>query len=160
MHIYPFGEKGGSKNMHLRFPLFIDLTGKSAVVIGGGPIGLRRAEVLLRFGAQVTVVSPALARPAEGIIHLSRPYQAGDLKGAFLAVAATDNTAVNDAVEAEARWAGTLFNRSDDQSRCDFFFPAVCEGDGLIAGVVGDGGDHRKTAEAARRIRKVLEEWE
>lgn len=146
--------------MHLRFPLFIDLTGKSAVVIGGGAIGLRRAEVLLRFGAKVTVVSPALARPSEGIVHLARPYKAGDLKGAFLAIAATDNTAVNDAVEAEARSAGTLFNRSDDQSRCDFFFPAVCEGAGLIAGVVGDGGDHRKTAEAARRIRKVLEEWE
>ena len=146
--------------MHLRFPLFIDLTGKSAVVIGGGAIGLRRAEVLLRFGAKVTVVSPALARPVEGVVHLSRPYKAGDLKGAFLAIAATDNTAVNDAVEAEARWEGILFNRSDDQSRCDFFFPAVCEGDGLIAGVVGDGGDHRKTAEAARRIRKVLEEWE
>lgn len=141
-----------------RFPLFIDLTGKPVTIIGGGKIALRRAEVLLRFGAKVTVVSPALDHPLEGIVHHSRPYETGDLAGAFLAIAATDNRAVNDAAEAEARALGILFNRADDQTRCDFFFPAVCEGEGLIAGVVGDGRDHHKTAEAARRIRKTLEE--
>ncbi len=41
--------------MSLRFPLFVDLTGKAAVVVGGGAIGLRRAAVLQRFGARVTV---------------------------------------------------------------------------------------------------------
>ena len=141
-----------------RFPLFIDLTGKTVTVVGGGKIGLRRAEVLLRFGARVAVVSPALDHPVEGIVHLSRPYAAGDLAGAFLAIAAADSTAVNDAVEAEARQRGVWFNRSDDQSRCDFFFPAICEGEGLIAGLVGDGSDHRKTAQAAKCIRKTLEE--
>ena len=40
-----------------RFPLFVDLAGKKALVIGGGTVGLRRAEVLARFGAEVTVVS-------------------------------------------------------------------------------------------------------
>lgn len=141
-----------------RFPLFIDLTGKPVTIIGGGKIALRRAEVLLRFGAAVTVVSPALDHPLEGIVHHSRPYETGDLASAFLAIAATDDRAVNDAAEAEARTLGILFNRADDQTRCDFFFPAVCEGEGLIAGVVGDGRDHHKTAEAARRIRKTLEE--
>lgn len=141
-----------------RFPLFIDLTGKPVTIIGGGKIALRRAEVLLRFGAKVTVVSPALDHPLEGIVHHPRPYETGDLAGAFLAIAATDDGTVNDAAEAEARALGILFNRADDQRRCDFFFPAVCEGEGLIAGVVGDGRDHHKTAEAARRIRKTLEE--
>ena len=141
-----------------RFPLFIDLTGKRAVVIGGGTVGLRRAEVLAYFGARVTVISPALAHPVENLSHLSRPYQAGDLRDAFLVVAAADDSAVNTAAEEEARRLGILFNRSDDPSRCDFFFPAVCLGDGLVAGVVGDGSDHRKTAEAARRIRRTLEE--
>lgn len=141
-----------------RFPLFIDLTGKPVTIIGGGKIALRRAEALLRFGAEVTVVSPALDHPLEGIVHHPHPYETGDLAGAFLAIAATNDRAVNDAAEAEARALGILFNRADDQTRCDFFFPAVCEGEGLIAGVVGDGRDHHKTAEAARRIRKTLEE--
>ena len=141
-----------------RFPLFIDLTGKRAVVIGGGAVGLRRAAALRDFGAAVTVISPTLSGPLPDVTHLPRPYRAGDLEGAFLAVAATDDGAVNTAAGEEARSLGVLFNRADDPGRCDFFFPAICLGKGLVAGVVGDGGDHRKTAEAARRIRKTLEE--
>ena len=140
-----------------RFPLFIELDGKSAVVVGGGTVGLRRAKVLRDFGAEVTVISPLLPDGGEGMRCLPRPYREGDLEGAFLAVAATDDPAVNAAVGREARRLGVLFNRCDCPEDCDFFFPAVCEGERLVAGVVGDGSDHRRTAEAARRIREVLE---
>lgn len=140
-----------------RFPLFIDLTGKKAVVIGGGTVGLRRAEVLARFGAEVTVISPSLAREAEGIRCVLRPYAPGDLDGAFLAVAATSDPAVNEAAGREARRLGVIFNRSDNPADCDFFFPAVCEGAGMVAGLAGDGGDHGRTARTAREIRKILE---
>ncbi len=139
-----------------RFPLFVDLTGRRAVVVGGGPVGLRRAEVLCRFGAEVTVISPRLAGPLAGAAHLPRTYRDGDLAGVFLTVAATDDGAVNAAVGREARREGVLFNRSDCPADCDFFFPAICEGAGLVAGVVGDGTDHRRTAQAAKRIREVL----
>ena len=141
-----------------RFPLFIDLAGRRAVVIGGGTVGLRQAAALRDFGAVVTVISPTLSGPMQDVTYLPRPYRTGDLAGAFLVVAATDDSTVNAAAEEEARHLGILFNRSDDQSRCDFFFPALCQGVGLVAGVTGDGSDHHKTAEAARRIRRVLEE--
>ena len=139
-----------------RFPLFVDLTGRAAVVVGGGTVGLRRAGVLRSFGALVTVVSPSLSRDLEGIRHVARAYMPGDLAGAFLAVAATNDPAANSAVEEEARRLGIFCNRSDDPDRCDFFFPAVCEGNGLVAGLVG-GGDHKKTARMAGEIRKILE---
>lgn len=139
-----------------RFPLFVDLTGRAAVVIGGGVVGLRRAEVLRRFGADVTLISPALSAPLEGIRHIPRAYQAGDLSDAFLAVAATDDESVNAAAGREARQRGVLFNRSDCPAECDFFFPAVCEGDGIVAGVTGDGSDHRRTAGIAKIIRELL----
>ena len=141
-----------------RFPLFVDLTGRAAVVIGGGKVGLRRAEVLRRFGADVTVISPSLSAPLEGVRHIPRAYQAGDLSDAFLAVAAANDGAVNAAVGREARQRGILFNRSDCPADCDFFFPAVCEGKGIVAGVAGDGSDHRRTAEAARKIREIIRE--
>lgn len=140
-----------------RFPLFVDLTGKKAIVIGGGTVGLRRAGVLARFGAEVTVVSPSLARPMEGIRHIPRKYAPGDLEGAFLAVAAADDPQVNAAAGQEARQLGILFNRSDCPPDCDFFFPAICEGAGMVAGLVGDGTDHGKTARTAEEIRKILE---
>ena len=53
--------------MDLRFPLFIDLTGRPVTVVGGGRIALRRARVLRDFGARVTVVAPALGGEAEGL---------------------------------------------------------------------------------------------
>lgn len=141
-----------------RFPLFVDLTGRAAVVIGGGKVGLRRAEVLRRFGADVTLISPRLCAPLEGVRHIPRPYQPGDLAGAFLAVAAADDGAVNAAAGREARERGVMFNRSDCPAECDFFFPAVCEGEGLVAGIAGNGSDHRRTAEAARKIRQIIRE--
>lgn len=140
-----------------RFPLFVDLTGKKALVIGGGTVGLRRAEVLARFGAEVTVVSPTLSREVERIRHIPRKYTLGDLEGAFLAVAASDDPQVNEAAGREARQLGVLFNRSDAPADCDFFFPAVCEGGGMVAGLAGDGTDHGKTARTAKEIRKILE---
>ena len=141
-----------------RFPLFIDLTGRRAVVVGGGTVGLRRAEALRRFGADVTLISPRLCAPLEGVRHIPRPYQPGDLAGAFLAVAAADDGAVNAAAGREARERGVMFNRSDCPAECDFFFPAVCEGEGLVAGIAGTGSDHRRTAEAARKIRQIIRE--
>ena len=71
-----------------RFPLFVDVAGKRAVIVGGGRVAGRRAAVLRRFGMEVTVISPALREQMEGIVHLARPYAPGDLAGAALAVAA------------------------------------------------------------------------
>ena len=139
-----------------RFPLFVSLEGRRAVVIGGGTVGLRRAKVLRDFGADVTVISPRLAEEEAGVRHIQRSYCPGDLEGAYLALAAADDPAVNAAAGEEARSLGVLFNRSDCPADCDFFFPAICEGAGLVAGVVGDGTDHRRTAQAAKRIREVL----
>ena len=146
--------------MGLRFPMFIDLTGKPAVVVGGGAVGLRRAAVLRGFGADVTVVAPEAQEMPEGVRYVRRPYANGDLAGAFLAVAAADDRAVNHAVYQEARGLGIPVNVCDCQEECDFFFPAICRTETLVAGVVGDGSDHKKTALAAKAVRRALEEME
>ena len=66
-----------------RFPLFVDLTGRRAVVVGGGPVGLRRAKALAEFGAEVTLISPRCGEaPPPQVRYLARPYAAGDLAGA------------------------------------------------------------------------------
>ena len=141
-----------------RFPLFVDLTGREAVIVGGGAVACRRAGVLRDFGARVTVIAPRWDHPLEGVAHLARPYAGGDLTGAFLAVAATDDRAVNHAVGEEARSLGIPVSVADCPEECTFFFPAVCTGGGLVAGVVSGGADHHRTARAAKAIRTLLEQ--
>lgn len=144
--------------MTMHFPMFIDLSGKKAVVVGGGKIALRRAGVLLSFGAEVTIIAPECEAVPQGAAYLKKSYAPGDLEGAAIAVAATNVREVNRQVGLDARALGIPVTVADRQEECTFFFPAVCMGEGLVAGVVSDGSDHHKTARAARAIRSVLEE--
>ena len=144
----------------LKFPLFLDLTGKKVVLVGGGTIAARRIGTLRLFGCEIVVIAPSLKSKADGITWLPRAYEPGDLEGAFLAIAATDNRQVNHQVGEEARRLGIPVSVADCEAECSFYFPAICTGDDLVAGVVSSGKDHHKTARAAREIRKVLEELE
>lgn len=141
-----------------RFPLFFDLNEKKVVIIGGGKVALRRAVVLLSFGARVTIIAPECEAVPENAVFFQRPYEKGDLAGAFLAVAATSCREVNYQVGQEARQAGIFVSVADCKEESTFFFPAVCTGSGLVAGVVSQGEEHKKTAAAARKIRTLLEE--
>lgn len=139
-----------------RFPLFVPLAGRLCVIFGAGKIAARRASVLRRFGAEVRVIAPE--SPAGLALYAARGYEPGDLTGAFLAVAATSDRAVNARVAADCRAAGVPCSVADRAGESTFFFPAICEGNGLVAGVVSDGAHHEKTALMAKRIRAVLEE--
>ena len=142
------------------FPLFLSLEGRRVVIVGGGAIACRRIAALRQFGCNLTVIAPVLEREADWFTWLPRPYRPGDLEGAFLAVAATDSRAVNRAVGEEARLLNIPVSVADRAEECSFFFPAICTGGGLVAGVVSDGSSHRRTARAAREIRTVLEALE
>ena len=141
-----------------RFPLFVDLTGRRCVIVGGGAIAPRRAEVLSLFRAEVPVISPTRNGDIPGVDWQARLYAPGDLKGAFLAVAATDDRSVNRQVGEEARTLGIPVTVADCREECTFFFPAVCEGGGVTAGLISrHGTDHHRAARAARALRQALE---
>lgn len=145
---------------NLRFPLFIDLNGKVVVVIGGGRIARRRVDTLLQFGALVRVIAPdAQEIPAhDRLQRVCRMYQNGDLQGALLAVAATNDRLVNQLVAQEAGERSVPVSVADQPELCSFYFPAVCMGQNLVAGVVSDGTAHHQTAKAAQRMREVFME--
>ncbi len=145
---------------HYRFPLFIDLFGKKVIVVGGGKIALRRVQTLLSFGADVTIIAPECQSVPDGVTYLKRRYMEGDLSGAFLVVSATDDRNVNHLVGEEAKRNGIFASIADCREESTFFFPAICAGSGLVAGVVSEGDAHAKTARAAKAIRKVLEDIE
>ena len=139
-----------------RFPLFVSLVGQKCAVFGAGAIAARRVGVLRRFGAAVTVVAPE--SPAGIAVDQVRGYEKSDLSGVFLAVAATNDRDVNHRIATDCKAMQIPCSVADCAAESTFFFPAVCEGGGLTAGVVSDGTAHGKTAAAAKRIRAVLEE--
>ncbi|HIV67657.1 MAG TPA: precorrin-6A reductase [Candidatus Butyricicoccus stercorigallinarum] len=141
----------------MRFPLFVDLTGRRCLVVGCGKIGAHRAEVLLRYGAEVIVVAPEGEAPA-GAVHRRRAFVPDDLDGVFLATAATDSRAVNHEIFTLCTQRGIFISTADNRDECSFFFPAVRTGANLSVGLVSDGSDHKKTARAARAIERMLQE--
>ncbi len=140
-----------------RFPLFVDLTGRRCVVVGCGNIGAHRAEVLLRYGADVVVVAPEGEAPA-GAKHIRRAFTPEDVRGAFLVTAATDNHTLNHEIYELCQREHIFISTADDRNACSFFFPAVRTGNGLSVGLVSDGSDHKKTARTAKKIEAILKE--
>ena len=150
----PAGQEPGR-----RFPLFADIAGWPCLVVGAGAVGLRRADVLAAHGACVRVVAPQRSGelPA-GVAWRQRPFSPEDVEGCRLAVAATDDRAVNAQVAATCHERGVPVSVADCPQECTFFFPAVCESGCLSAGVVSDGAHHALVAKAAAAVRSTLSE--
>jgi siroheme synthase-like protein len=137
----------------------IGLQARQTVVVGGGNVAARKVEGLLAAGARVKVISPVFIPELQsladsGVITCcQRRYQEGDLEGAFLAIAATDETEVNHAVWTEATRRGCLVNVVDDPEHSSFILPAVLQR-GDISLAVSTGGS---SPALARRLRERLE---
>ncbi|MCI8549826.1 MAG: bifunctional precorrin-2 dehydrogenase/sirohydrochlorin ferrochelatase [Lachnospiraceae bacterium] len=148
----------------MRFPVFVELEGKTAVVAGAGPIAERRIRILEEFGANVTVISPELSQGVrdlwrEGKIDcIIRPVEKADIGGAFLAVAATGERTVNHQVAVWCQEAGVLVNVADQKEECDFYFPGIAREGILTAGVCAGGEDHKLAKSAAEEIRILFAE--
>lgn len=130
---------------------FLNLRGEPALVVGGGPVALRRARTLLDAGLRVTVVAPDL-HPEFAALPVRaerRPYRPADLEGARVVVAATGSGDVNDAVTEGARAAGALVNHAGDSTRGTLRFPAVT-GRGGVQVAVGTGRELPMLAQALR----------
>jgi uroporphyrin-III C-methyltransferase/precorrin-2 dehydrogenase/sirohydrochlorin ferrochelatase len=131
------------------YPVGLRLAGRRVVVAGGGQVAHRRVAGLLEAGAAVTVVSPRLTPALEALVApgpvtwLARGYEPGDLAGAWYAVAATDDPAVNAAVAEEAERTHTWCARADDRGASSVWTPAVGRQGDLVIGVHGGGDPQR-----------------
>jgi precorrin-2 dehydrogenase/sirohydrochlorin ferrochelatase len=141
------------------YPMFLKISGKRCVVVGGGGVARRKVRVLLEHGANVEVISPDLCPELveleeKGRIHiLHRHYQSGDLQKAFLAIAATDNRALNRQVVKEAQDKMVLVSVADDPQDSDFILPSYVRR-GALTIAVSTGG---VSPALARKIRSRLE---
>jgi uroporphyrin-III C-methyltransferase / precorrin-2 dehydrogenase / sirohydrochlorin ferrochelatase len=135
------------------YALELEVARRLAVVVGGGAVALRRTKALVDAGADVTVIAPELT---SGLTDLPvtvrrRRYRAGDLTGAWLVHAATNDPAVNAAVAAEAERERIWCVRADDAAASAARTPAVTRhGDVTVA--VTAGGDPRRS----QRLRSAI----
>lgn len=139
------------------------LAGKKAVVVGGGTVAQRRVPILIGAGADVHVIAraatpavEALADQEPGITLQLRDYRAGDLEGAWYAIAATDDPTVNAAVAAEAESRHIFCVRADSARDGTAVTPASFDHDGLLVGVLA-GGEHRRSAAIRSAIREAFQ---
>ena len=148
------------------FPLFVDLSGKKILVIGGGRIALRRIRTLTEFTESVTVISPQLhpdllPLEAEGkLTVLRRPYEPTDPEGAALVLAATNDPAVNEAVRADCQRLGIPVNVSSDRRGNDFYFPGIARKGDYVAGITASGHDHAGAKKLTEAVRALLDRFE
>jgi len=141
-------------------PLFARLEGRPCLVVGGGVVGARRVEQLLKAGAAVTVVAPEfgpavteLAR-AGRIEALAESFHPRHIGASLLIVAATSDPAVNREVAAAAAAASRLCNVVDEPALCSYIMPTIIDRDPITIAVSSAG----RSPVLARWIKGVIEE--
>lgn len=151
-------DEGREPRPNLAYLACLDLAGRACVVVGGGSVAARKVAALLESGAHVRVVAPwaverlTMLAQVGRIELLTRPYAAGDLGGALLVFAATDQPEVNAQVAQDAREAGALCNVADDSAPGDFTVPATLRRGDLTIAISTAGG----APGYARRLRDQL----
>lgn len=141
-------------------PIYVNTSGKPVLVIGGGRVAERKVKGLLQGKARITVISPQLTPELEQLHQesrfewIARSYRNGDLRGAFLVYAATDDSQVNTAVVQEAEAASILVNDAISSGNSSFITPSVVRRGRLSIAISTAGAGPA----AATEIRALLEQ--
>jgi precorrin-2 dehydrogenase / sirohydrochlorin ferrochelatase len=142
------------------FPMFVKLKSRLVVVLGGGKVAEEKIPGLLSAGARLRLIAPSITpQIAEWVRFgkiewLEKEFAPADLQGAFLVIAATSATGVNEAVFHEAEARGILCNAVDDIKNCHFYYGSVVQRGDLQIAISTNG----KSPALAQRLRKELEE--
>ncbi|MFM9912481.1 MAG: siroheme synthase CysG [Methylophilaceae bacterium] len=136
-------------------PIFINLRGQPCIVIGGGEVAARKVSLLLKAQAAVTVVAPTLCNALQqaDIQHIAAEFDAVQLDGARLAIAATDDNPVNMAVHAAATARNILVNVVDTPHLCTFIMPSIIDRSPIVVAISSGGA----APVLARMLRARLE---
>lgn len=142
-------------------PLFFDLRGRHCLLVGGGTIALRKARLLAKAQARITVVTLSICSELQTLVERSggqvllEPYGPKHLQDVVLVICATDNAQVNQQVSDDCRTRQLPVNVVDDPSRCSVIMPAIVDRSPLIIGITSGG----EAPVLARMVRSRLESW-
>ena len=146
------------------FPIYLDLKGRKALVVGGGAIAEGKALQLIAAGARVTIVSPGLTEALRASVergeinHRNGSFIEEDLNGVVLVISATDDRKVNEEVANAAAARGLLCNVVDQPDLCNFITPALVTRGELQISVSTGGGSPTLTQRVKREVAALIGE--
>ncbi len=144
------------------FPLFFKLEGRKVLIVGGGDVALRKADLLSRAGAYITVVAPDICAELQALLTnksdtqhqlIFENYNKSYMAGARIIIAGTDDEGLNHQVHADATELNIPVNVVDTPPLCDFIFPAIVDRNPIVIGISSNG----KAPVLARLLRARLE---
>lgn len=141
------------------FPIFLELEGKKALVVGGGRVAQRKIESLLEYGASIRIIANQLTSKLNKLVesgkieHVDKEFKDKHLDDTFLVIAATDEKQLNHRISERARKRGLLMNAVDQPSDCDFIFPSIVKRGDLLVALSTSG----KSPALAKKLRKEME---
>lgn len=143
------------------YPVFLDLRGKSVLVVGAGKVALRKVRGLLEAGAVITIVSPEMLPEFEtlAVSQKRRRFRPADVRNHSLVYAATSDRAVNHSVAQAAAAAGIPVNVADAPAECTFLVPARIRRGHLQIAVSTSGRSPRLAVDIRKRIEAILTDY-
>lgn len=124
------------------FPFFMDLTGRPGLIVGGGAVAARKAEKLLPYGPELTVVAPEISPELTALPGLRlerREFRPGDISEKVFVVAAAGDRTLNREISRLCQAQGVPVNAVDDKAACTFLFPALVRQGELSVGISTGG---------------------
>lgn len=140
------------------FPMFVDMTERECLIVGGGNVAYRKVMVMLDFGAKVTVVAEDIcdelrkliagdrvnngwfsSDAADRITIIKRRFERKDCDGMEMVIAATDDNALNHEIAEYCKAKGIMVNAVDQKADCSFIFPSYIKEKNLVAAFSSSG---------------------
>ena len=145
------------------FPLFFKLEDRKVLIVGGGDVALRKADLLSRAGACITVLAPSISHEIQALLSdnksdtkhqlIHENYHKTYMTDSRVIIAATDDETLNHQIHADATALNIPVNVVDTPHLCDFIFPAIVDRNPIVIGISSNG----KAPVLARLLRARLE---
>jgi siroheme synthase, N-terminal domain len=144
------------------FPVFMDLSSKEVLIVGGGNIALRRVRTLLQFNCNISIITPKISKELLDIVNenavklIKRRYLSDDVVGKTLVIAATSDRNVNKQIGIDAGALGILVSVADARKECSFIFPGIIIDEPIVIGVTASGENHKLAKEVTADIKEIF----
>lgn len=150
------------------FPMFVDMTERECLIVGGGNVAYRKVMVMLDFGAKVTVVAEDIcdelrkltagdrANKENRITFIKRRFERKDCDGMEMVIAATGDNALNHEIAEYCKAKGIMVNAVDQKADCSFIFPSYIKEKNLVAAFSSGGNSPVLTQYLKGKEKEIL----